>query len=248
MFKHDSTSPTARQMLDTLRAMRDEARVQAHLFSLDAKQRWTELENKLMGLQSKLELGGDRAAAGASSVFHEVTSAVNDLVRQLEGTRELTSAVRTVMQEAPATVASGDTLNRAAQIMWERNCGAVPVTSDDGTVAGIITDRDICMAAYTRGLSLSNLSVAGAMSREVHSAGPNDSLAEALRIMAEKQVHRLPITEAGKLVGILSLADVARRVRAQEGNRLAGCVALAHTVASISENAAPPSASASAPH
>lgn len=235
MFRHDTMNPTARQMVDKLRALRDEARVQAHLFSLDAKHRWQELENKLLGLQNKLEQDGERAAIGAGSLFQELTHSASDLVQELEGTRELGEPVRTVMQSSPVTCAPTDDLNRPAQIMWEQNCGAVPVTNPDGSLAGIITDRDVCMAAYTRGLPLAGMSVESAMSRDVTACGPKDSLGHVLGLMASKQVRRLPVLDGGRLVGFVALADIARRVRGHERERLAGCVALAHTLASISE-------------
>lgn len=246
MFKHEGSTPTARQMLDSLRAIRDEARVQAHLFSLDAKQRWQELEDGLLNLQGKLEQGGDRAATGASLLFHELTQAAADLVHQLESARELTESVRGVMQASPATCAPSDALNRAAQIMWEQNCGAVPVTNPDGSVAGIITDRDICMAAYTRGLSLGDMSVESAMSREVATCEPDDSLGRALGLMAARQVRRLPVTENGRMMGIVSLGDLARRLRGHDANRTAGRVALADSLALISESSSAARSSARA--
>jgi CBS domain-containing protein len=235
MFKHDTSTLTARQMVDALRTLRDQARVQAHLFSLDAKQRWQELEDKLLGLQGRLEQGGDHAAAGAGSQFHELTRAMKDLVQELEGARELTEPVRTAMQGSLASCTPDDGLNRAAQIMWERDCGVVPVMNPDGSIAGIITDRDICMAAYTRGLSLAAMSVESAMSHAITTCEPSDSLGHALELMAKQQVRRLPVLEHGQIVGLLSLADIARRIRGHVANRLAGSVALARAVASISE-------------
>ena len=59
---------------------------------------------------------------------------------------------------------TGDSLNRAAQIMWERRCGCVPVI-DAGRVVGLLTDRDVCMAAYTQGRRIDDIAVTTAMSR-----------------------------------------------------------------------------------
>jgi CBS domain-containing protein len=122
--------------------------------------------------------------------------------------------VEQLMSRIVATCRPEDTLNRAAQIMWERDCGVVPVTvlADGGEcVVGMITDRDVCMAAYTQGLPLADLPVATAMSRSVRTCAPTDRIDGALRLMAAEQLHRLPVVdEAGHLVGLLSFADVAR--------------------------------------
>ncbi len=104
-----------------------------------------------------------------------------------------------------------DSLNRAAQIMWENDCGCVPVVDDQSRVVGILTDRDICMAAYTQGVTLSGTSVASAMAREVHTCEPGETVTAALNKMKTYRVRRLPvIDEEQRLVGIISLNDVAR--------------------------------------
>jgi len=98
--------------------------------------------------------------------------------------------------------------------MWERDCGCVPVVeAENGTarLVGMITDRDVCMAAYTQGRLLSEIEVRSAMATSVRSCRPTDSLHSALKTMEKNQFHRLPvIDEHGRLVGILSLADAAR--------------------------------------
>lgn len=122
--------------------------------------------------------------------------------------------VEQLMSRDVATCRPDDTLNRAAQLMWERDCGVVPVTLLEDTgqrVVGMITDRDVSMAAYTQGCCLGEVPVASAMSREVRACGPKDSITSAMHIMATGQVRRLPvIDDAGQLVGFLSLADLAR--------------------------------------
>lgn len=126
--------------------------------------------------------------------------------------------VKEVMTEDVKSCRVEDSLNVPAQLMWDHDCGCVPVLEGNGKVRAIITDRDICMAAYTQGKPLREIPVASAMSREVWSASPSDSLAAAERLMAEKKVRRLPIVDSeGKLVGIVSLHDVAREaVRQRE--------------------------------
>jgi CBS domain-containing protein len=105
-------------------------------------------------------------------------------------------------------------LSAAARIMWEGDCGCVPVVeqSDGSTrVGGMIIDRDICMAAYTQGHPLSEIRVESAMAKDLRSCRPTDSIATALKILEQNQLHRLPVVDQeGRLIGVLSLADVAR--------------------------------------
>jgi CBS-domain-containing membrane protein len=85
------------------------------------------------------------------------------------------------------------------------------VVAGDGELVGIITDRDACMAAYTKGLPLSAIAVRDVMTRHVHTCGPDDLLMRAATSMADAQVRRLPVADADhRLVGIVSLADIAR--------------------------------------
>ncbi len=104
-----------------------------------------------------------------------------------------------------------DTLNSAAQIMWENDCGCVPVVDEEHRVVGILTDRDVCMAAYTQGGPLGALHVGSAMSKEVFSCTTADTLAAAEEAMRTHRVRRLPVVDGrGHLVGIISLNDIAR--------------------------------------
>src|SRR5262245_52107889 len=98
-----------------------------------------------------------------------------------------------------------ETLNRAAQLMWESDCGCVPVVDDDGRAVGMITDRDVCMAAYTQGAPLASIGVASAMAHDLRSCRGSDTIVEAESIMRAAQVRRLPVVDAeGRVVGLLS--------------------------------------------
>jgi CBS-domain-containing membrane protein len=126
--------------------------------------------------------------------------------------------VAQVMKQQVKTCHAQETLNTAAQIMWDHDCGSVPVVDSDGRVIGMITDRDICMAAYTHGGPLRALQVKDAMSKNVCACQPQDGLADAERIMRANQVHRLPVIDAGnRLVGILSLNDLAEEAGHEVG-------------------------------
>ena len=121
--------------------------------------------------------------------------------------------------------AAEDSLERAARLMWDNDCGCLPVCSrDDGgaRTVGLITDRDICMCALFEHQPLSELRVGQAMTRRVLSCRPSDSLEQAERVMQDGRIRRLPVLSAeGKLLGIVSLADLARAA-AREGRPVIG--------------------------
>jgi CBS domain-containing protein len=127
--------------------------------------------------------------------------------------------VEKIMTRGVKTCGPEDTLWTAAQIMWEKDCGCVPVVKD-GKVVGMITDRDICMAAWTQDARLSELSVSRVCSQEPLSCGPGDPVAKAEELMRTRQVRRLPVVDENRLVGIVSLNDIARsaaNARARKG-------------------------------
>jgi CBS domain-containing protein len=130
--------------------------------------------------------------------------------------------VEQLMTKRVATCAPGDTLNDAARIMWERDCGIVPIVEDGATprVVGVVTDRDVCMAAYTRGQPLSQIRVRDAMSTGVASCRAGDDVHEAEQTMRRAQVHRLPVVDdANQILGVISLADIAREAAREAGSQ-----------------------------
>ena len=119
--------------------------------------------------------------------------------------------VMDLMSRNPVTCKMDDTLSAAARLMWDCDCGAVPVVGEGACVKGMITDRDICMACFTQDRPPSSISVQEAMSDGLFFCAPDSSVADAERIMRRNQVRRLPVLDRwGNLVGILSLADIAR--------------------------------------
>src|SRR5260370_7823921 len=102
-----------------------------------------------------------------------------------------------------------DSLNGAARIMWDHDCGCVPVVDTHGKLVGIVTDRDISMAAYTQGTPLEAIPVQRVMSPKVISCSRGDDLETAHRLMRTHEIHRLPVVDSrGRPIGILSLSDV----------------------------------------
>jgi len=95
--------------------------------------------------------------------------------------------------------------------MWDYDCGCVPVVDAEGRLSGIVTDRDICMAAYTSGTRLEDLRVGDIMVRSVHVCHADDSISRIVTLMAEGQVRRLPVLDSEhRPLGIVSVADIAR--------------------------------------
>jgi len=127
--------------------------------------------------------------------------------------------VRDAMSTTIWSCNSTDVVQAAARLMWDHDVGAVPVTDPEGKLTGIVTDRDICMLAYFTGRTLAVLPVEEAMSHRVFTVGPEEPIAVAERIMRANRVRRLPVVEKGKLVGMLSLGDVARAEAALRGER-----------------------------
>jgi CBS domain-containing protein len=124
--------------------------------------------------------------------------------------------VSELMTKQVKSCLADEDLNRAAQIMWENDCGVLPVVDVTQRVVGMITDRDVCMAAYTRGGPLVSLRVGDAMAKQVISCSLEDSLEAAMSAMRKARVRRLPVVDPlGKLSGILSLNDLAREAARQ---------------------------------
>jgi CBS domain-containing protein len=105
-------------------------------------------------------------------------------------------------------------LAEAARIMWEGDCGAVPVIDERDHVIGVITDRDICIAAATRPRAEGEIPVKEVISKALYTCAPNDDVRAALETMKSRKVRRLPVVEpGGRLVGIVSIHDIATQSR-----------------------------------
>jgi len=105
-------------------------------------------------------------------------------------------------------------LAEAARIMFEGDCGAVPVIDERDHVVGVITDRDICIAAATRPRTEGEIPVKEVISKALYTCTLNDDVRAALETMKIRKVRRLPVVEpGGRLVGIVSIHDIATRSR-----------------------------------
>jgi CBS domain-containing protein len=127
--------------------------------------------------------------------------------------------VEALMSRGVKTCGPESSLSDAARLMWDGDCGCLPVVDAANHAIGMITDRDVCMAAYTQGSPLERIPVATAMSKKVFSCRPGDTVAEAETIMRVNRVRRLPVLDGeGCVTGVLSLNDIAREVE-REGTR-----------------------------
>lgn len=102
-------------------------------------------------------------------------------------------------------------LGTVAGMMWDHDCGFIPVVNAAGDVLGVITDRDICIAAATRRLPPERISAAQTMSGHVRACLADDPISTALKTMKQFKVRRLPVIDSdGTLRGIISMNDIAR--------------------------------------
>jgi CBS-domain-containing membrane protein len=133
------------------------------------------------------------------------------------GERE-SGTIGQLMRTEVHRVAGDASANDAARLMWDKDVGAVPVVDESGRLIGIVTDRDIAMAAYLRGMNLWDIPVGSLMTREVISAHADDSTSDVSALMSRRQVRRVPIVDdQGVLIGIVSLNDLASASVAEPG-------------------------------
>ncbi|MGE0815014.1 MAG: CBS domain-containing protein [Vicinamibacterales bacterium] len=117
--------------------------------------------------------------------------------------------VQEVMTGGVLSCRPSASLAEAVGLMWTGDCGIVPVVNDRNEVVGVITDRDIAVALGTRGGRAADLQVGDVMSSDVVRCTPADRLTDALALMRQHRVRRLPVVGlSGELLGMLSINDV----------------------------------------
>jgi len=138
------------------------------------------------------------------------------------------------VMSTPALCCSIDaTLDVPARLMWEADCGAIPVVDRDGRLAGIVTDRDICMACYTQGKPPSAIGVVSIMAEDIVTCRPEDSLETLERSLGQHQVRRVPVVdETRRPIGVVSLNNLARHAASVDDGMEHGVVL---TMAAICE-------------
>lgn len=117
--------------------------------------------------------------------------------------------VQELMTRQPATLRPQSTCTEAATLMKSQDCGSLPVV-EDGTLVGIVTDRDIVIRALAGGKDPTHLAISEVMTKGPVSVPPDMSADDASKLMAERQVRRLPVVDKGRLVGMFVIGQLAR--------------------------------------
>jgi CBS domain-containing protein len=120
----------------------------------------------------------------------------------------MAQSIQELMTPDPQTIPADATLQDAAREMKRDDIGAVLV-EDKGNIAGILTDRDIVVRAIAEGRDPSSIKVGEVASRDVKTLTPNSSVEDAIKIVREQNVRRIPVVEDGRPAGIVSIGDLA---------------------------------------
>ena len=125
--------------------------------------------------------------------------------------------VHQLMSQPANTCRSSTDLADVAMMMWNGDCGVVPVVEESGRLLGVVTDRDICIALATRHLRAEETTAGSVMREQVFTVEPHQDVKEAMRTMARERIRRLPVLgEDGRVVGMLTTNDLILSVRARE--------------------------------
>jgi CBS domain-containing protein len=128
--------------------------------------------------------------------------------------------VKEVMMMTPYACHPETNLGTVTELMWKGNCGFLPVLESTGRIKGVVTDRDVCVALGTRNVPAGNVTVEDVMHGKLFTCAPEDDIHDALLVMREGHVRRLPvITAEGKLLGVLSLHDILLKAEPTSAGR-----------------------------
>ena len=130
--------------------------------------------------------------------------------------------VKDAMMRTPAFCKEEANAGEAVELMWNRNCGLLPVVNEEEKVVGVVTDRDLCIALGTRKVLAGELKLSGITSRRVFSCSADEEIHFALATMAREKVRRLVVLDKeGRLEGILSMDDIVRHATEASPGRFA---------------------------
>jgi CBS domain-containing protein len=108
------------------------------------------------------------------------------------------------------TIAPEATIGEAVALLKGKGIGAIVVSADGTTVAGILSERDVVHALADRGPAVMAIPVSALMTRHVFTCQPNDGIAELMAEMTKRRIRHLPVVEGGRLAGIVSIGDVVK--------------------------------------
>lgn len=124
------------------------------------------------------------------------------------------------MTENVEALREDDTLQTAAERLAQHDVGALPVCDEQQQVRGVVTDRDIVVHGLAQGKDPRKTTVGEIVTHNPVTVGPDESVQRVTEIMGEKQIRRVPVVEDGKLVGIISQADIAQAVPADQAGKM----------------------------
>lgn len=161
--------------------------------------------------QGEVSVTPNAKAQAASSDGEKAEKTPMPASRMRVRPRKRASCVGDVMRSPAVCCRIGDSLHRVAQLMWEHDVGAVVVLDDAGHPCHIITDRDVCMGAYTQGVALWASHVGSVKPRPLVSCSADAGVIEVRNLMQEHGVRRIPVLDAaGNVVGVVGLGDLVR--------------------------------------
>lgn len=128
--------------------------------------------------------------------------------------------VRDIMTKTAFSCRSGMSLAEAGALMWEHDCGLLPLLNDAGKVTGVITDRDVCIAVSTKDRLPSQIQIGEVARPSAIVCSPDDDIHSALKTMSKERIRRLPVVNTdGNLVGVLSMNDIVLQAERGDGRR-----------------------------
>lgn len=119
--------------------------------------------------------------------------------------------VSDIMTDKIIAVSQHEPISSAARLMKRHNLGVLPVCDDAGNLRGILTDRDIVIRCVAADMSPDDTKIREIMTRGLCTCSMEDEIDDTVRTMGQRQVRRLPVVKEGKLMGMVSLCDLARR-------------------------------------
>lgn len=119
--------------------------------------------------------------------------------------------VKDIMTRGVISIGAEETAEVAARTLTQYNIGALPVCGADGSLCGMVTDRDLVIRCMASGRKPADTKIRDIMTSQVTSVKPDMEAGVAAHLMGRQQIRRLPVTENGKLCGMVSLGDLASR-------------------------------------
>ncbi|GGP62390.1 CBS domain-containing protein [Streptomyces melanogenes] len=126
------------------------------------------------------------------------------------------TTARDLMTVDVRCIPASETLDRAAQLMRDHNIGALPVKGSDGTLTGIVTDRDIVVKVLAAGKDAADVTAGDLADGRPRTVSADADAAEAVRVMSDARIRRLVVVDDGEAVGVITEADLARHLPADQ--------------------------------